>query len=93
VNKEYVLTNIRERLDILHERYKLACNGKNSSGELLKPATAAVTRSLVRRDYGICKLIEELTCMINENRLNLSDTALEGLDKLIEPIERHTRLK
>jgi hypothetical protein len=93
VNKTYVLSTVKDRAKLLKNRYRLAVNNKDELGMDMKPTVAAVVRSHLKRDYNLCKLVEELTESIIDEKLALSEDALAGLDKLVEPIERHRRLR
>jgi len=94
MDKEYVLWMLEERIKILHQRYLAYCNGKNEYGEELSAGVAATKRTLTKQDYNLCLLIKELITDCKKNVCGyLSPEALEGLERLIEPYERHRNLR
>lgn len=94
MDKEYVLFTIRARIEELKNRYKMLCHGKDEQGNVLKnKGSAAVTRSQTKRDLNYCYLVEELITGTPGKLTILTDEAMEGLERLMEPCERHRRLK
>lgn len=89
MNKEYVLETIEARLKELRKRYNAACNLKTEFGETLSSGSAAYYRTTYTQQINMCILIKELLKGVTE----LSDEANEGLYRLIEPVERHRRMK
>jgi hypothetical protein len=93
MDKEYVLYNLRERMAVLKERYRIYCQGKNTDGKEISYGTAGVYRNKVLRDLHLCMLVEELVTAVPGKTCLLSDDALDGLSKLMEPCERYERLR
>jgi len=89
MDKEYVLFTLRQRIAVLKDRYRLLCHGKTSQSY----GGSAVSRSEAKRDLNLCLLVEELIVGTPGKLTVLSDEAQEGLEKLMEPLERHRRLK
>jgi hypothetical protein len=86
----FVLEEVNERLATLHARYRVECNGMINHRSY---GSAQVTRTQLRRDYNLCSLFRELLELISLEHIDLSDEAMDGLTKLIEPTERHRRKK
>jgi len=93
MDKEYVLFTIRERIAELKHRYNMHCNMKDEFGKEFNRDVSAVYRSNVKRDLRLCMLVEELIVGTPGKLTVLSDEATEGLEKLMEPYERHRRMK
>lgn len=93
MDKEYVLFKLRERISILKERFRLINHLKDEWGNDVNKYTAATKRTLYKQDLNLCLLIEELIVASPGQLCILSDEATEGLERLMEPLERHRRLK
>lgn len=94
MDREYVLFTIRARIDELKNRYKLLCHGKDEQGNVLvNKGSAAVARSEAKRDLQYCYLVEELLCGTIGKIIMLTEPATEGLERLMEPCERHRRTR
>jgi len=93
MDKEYALYTIRERLGELKRRYNILCNGRDETGRELSYGTAANYRCDIKRDMNLLYLIEELIVASPGKLCNLSDAAAKGLEMIMEPCERHRRLK
>lgn len=94
MDKEYVLFTLQERIAELKQRYKMLCHLKDEHGnDISNKYTAAVNRTQVKRDLNLCLLVEELITATPGKVCVFSDEAIEGLERLIEPTERHRRLK
>ena len=94
MDKEYILFTLRERIKELKRRYGLINHGKDEHGRVIETSENAlrVRRHNIKRDLNLCKLIEELV-VNNTKVLTLSDDALVGLESIMEPMERHRRLR
>jgi hypothetical protein len=92
INKQYILDNMDERIQILEDRYRMYCKSEDEAGMPLSYGTAAVYRSNTKRDLALCTLLYELVSYIKKDDLELSKMAEDGLDKVMEPLERHRRL-
>jgi len=94
MDKEYVLYTIRQRIEELKHRYKMLCHLKDEDGtEIKNKYTAAVKRTEAKRDLQYCLLVEELIVGTPGKLAILSEEATQGLERLMEPCERHRRLK
>lgn len=93
MDKEYALLTLRERIEILKERYRLACHGLNEYGVELKKGVADTYRTGYKREMQLCMLVEELVSQIKSDEIPLSNDAENGLEKLMEPNERHRNCK
>lgn len=93
MDKEYANLILKHRIKVLKQRYKLLCHGLDDGGAAMKPKSAAVSRTLVRRELRTLQLIRELVNLIPDGRMYLSDDAESILEMLVEPNERHRRIK
>lgn len=93
MDKEYALMALNERIKILHKRYVTLCNNKNEDGKELTATVAQVSRSVTLKDLRLCKLVADLLKSETAKRLTLCEDALNGLEQLMEPNEKHRRLK
>jgi hypothetical protein len=93
MDKEYILAMLELRIVTLNKRYKLACHGKDDNGVNRGTYAMANTRTVCKKESHLCVLIKELIEQIKGPICDLSEEAQNGLEKLIEPIERHRRLK
>jgi hypothetical protein len=89
LDKEYISSNIDERLGVLRNRYYMYCEGENEWMELSK-GSAAQGRTRTIRDIHILLLVEELISHIDHNFV-LGEEAAKGYEALVEPIEKHRR--
>jgi hypothetical protein len=87
-DKRYVSDGVYQRLQVLHDRYYLYCNGQNENGTELTPGGAAVGRSKCKTDMDILMFVDELIGNIPHDFV-LSEEAAKGYEKLCEPYERH----
>jgi hypothetical protein len=85
----YMLCNTIDRKEELKTRWRLLLQGKDRYGELISSsATINRNRVIIARDLQICALVEELLMRIRDKEIILSDDAVKGYEKLIEPKER-----
>jgi hypothetical protein len=92
MDKHYIEYQLTSRINVLNERYFNYCNGVDETGRELSYGTAANYRAAALKDSDLCKLVMELITKAPQN-IELSDEAERGLEKLMEPLERHKRLK
>jgi len=92
MDKEYILFTMRDRIKTLQARYKHYLNGQDEYGAPLGYNTAAKYRSDTKLDLHKCMLVEELVSQIKTKEIPLTEEAENGLEKLMEPLERHRRL-
>jgi len=91
MDKEYVLYTIKQRIAELQKRYAKLCVGKDEDGNILSTTGYAQScRTACKKELNLCLLVEALV-MGTKTEL-LSEEAIEGLDRLIEPNDRHKRL-
>jgi hypothetical protein len=93
MDKRYIETQVSDRLEVLRLRYRCAVNCKDENDMEIKSTVAATLRSQFKRELCLCKLVYDMLNNIPDDEILLSDEALYGLDRLIEPVERHRRLK
>jgi hypothetical protein len=93
VDKEYLEGMLEERIDILKDRYNQLNRLQDEYGNAVKYSVAAVNKSLIRKDLRTCILVLELMHIITEDELTLTQEAMKGLDRLIEPMERFRNLR
>lgn len=87
MDKLYMMLKVRERLKALQKKYKSACHCKTVSGKELTDGAAAAVRTQCKRDMCILTLIQQL--LETSQAVYIEDEdAIEGFDKLVEPIER-----
>lgn len=93
MDKEYALYQLRERIAILKKRYHALNNCKDEWGGDVKPTVAYTLRHNTKREMNTCMLLEELITTMPGKLLCLTDGAMDALEKIMEPLERHRRLK
>jgi hypothetical protein len=93
MDREYALIVLQERMKTLKHRYQMLCHGLDEQGNDVNRDVAATNRSLLRKDLDLCMLVEELLICTESDWLFLSDEAVRGLERLMDPLERHRRLK
>lgn len=87
MDKLYMMLKVRERMATLHLKYKAACHCKAVNGKELTAGAAAAVRTQCKRDMCILALIQQL--LETSQAVYIEDEdAIEGFDKLVEPIER-----
>jgi hypothetical protein len=85
----YMLCNTIDRKEELKQRWKLLIQNKNRYGELItSAATINRYRVAIARDLQMCALVEELLMRIRDKEITLSNDAVKGYEKLVEPNER-----
>jgi hypothetical protein len=85
----YMLCNTIERKAELSNRWKLLVQSKDRYGEpITSTATVNRNRVIVARDSQLCSLVEELLMRIRDKEILLSEEAVKGYEKLVEPKER-----
>jgi hypothetical protein len=89
MDKDYILETLRERIVKLRNNYKAAVINVDN----LTYGSAAVARSKAKQQLGICLLLEELIVSIPGSMVALSDDAFDALERAIDPMEKHGRLK
>lgn len=90
MDKEYMLLKCRARLKELRARYHKACLNQNENGDAIPIATAATNRSNLKRDISILVLLEQL--LVTSKAVYIEDEeAIDGFDRLVEPVERVIR--
>ena len=92
MDKEYVLHMLEQRIEELKNRYRLACHGQNEDGTEIR-SNASQIRHATKRDINICMLVEELITATPGRLVPLTDEANAALEKILEPMERHRRLR
>jgi len=80
MDKSFVLSEIEERIETLHERYRAAVQRDN-----------AQQRTHCKRDIQILGLLKQLVEQVSAPRLELDSDAMDGLERLVSPNERHRR--
>jgi hypothetical protein len=85
----YMLCTTIDRKEELKTRWKLLIQGKDRYGEeITSVATINRNRVIIARDLQICALVEELLMRIRDKEIMLSEDAVKGYEKLVEPKER-----
>jgi hypothetical protein len=85
----YMLCTTIERKEELKARWKLLLQNKDRDGKVLtSTATINRYRVIIARDLQMCALVEELLMRIRDKEIMLSNDAVKGYEKLVEPKER-----
>jgi UDP-N-acetyl-D-mannosaminuronate dehydrogenase len=85
----YMLCTTIERKEELKTRWKLLLQHKDRDGaDIASAATVNRYRVIVARELQMCALVEELLMRIRDKEIVLSNDAVKGYEKLIEPKER-----
>jgi hypothetical protein len=85
----YMLTMTIERKEELKWRWKQLLQNKDRDGKLItSAATVNRYRVIIARDVQMCALVEELLMRVRDKEIMLSNDAVKGYEKLIEPKER-----
>jgi hypothetical protein len=85
----YMLCTTIERKEELKTRWRLLLQNKDRDGKVLtSTATVNRYRVIVARDLQMCSLVEELLMRIRADEIMLSNDAVKGYEKLVEPKER-----
>jgi hypothetical protein len=93
MDKLYINGKLSDRIDALKYRYRMATYDKNDDGYPIKACTAASIRTATNKELQICYLIEELIASTPGKECLLSEDAEKGLERILEPLERHRRLR
>lgn len=88
MNKEYMLLSIRNRIDILKQRIKDTISMKGYN----KQSTAQFDRTKYKQELQLCMLLELLLLNCKTDTIDDED-AIKGFERLVNPMERHRRLK
>lgn len=83
MKKDYMLSLIEARLAELLIKYKEACNNKSIDGRQFTQSGAACTRSRLKRDICLLKLVYRLLNAAGDIELNDLD-AISGFEKLVK---------
>jgi hypothetical protein len=85
----YMLCTTISRKEELKNRWMLLLQDKNQYGEIIK-STATINRYrvIITRDLQMCSLVEELLMRVRDKEIMLSNAAVKGYEKLVEPKER-----
>jgi hypothetical protein len=85
----YMLCNTMERKDELKQRWKLLAQNRDRYSNIIS-STATINRYrvIITRELQMCALIEELLMRIQDKEIKLSNDAVKGYEKLVEPKER-----
>jgi UDP-N-acetyl-D-mannosaminuronate dehydrogenase len=85
----YMLSMTIERKEELKARWKLLLQNKDRDGKnLTSTATVNRYRVIIARDLQMCALVEELLMRVRDKEIMLSNDAVKGYEKLVEPRER-----
>ena len=89
MTKEYMLELVDVRIAVLDRRYTNACNNMDDKGEqALSKGSAAAVRTQSKRDIQLLLLVKELLTGY-KGGCDLSEDALDGFYRIVEPVERH----
>jgi len=91
MKKLFLQDQFEARITLLKRRYASGCVHKNVDGTPLSKGNATAIRTLTKRDLNTCILFKELLAMVGDDVLDLSDEAMNGLERLVMPVERHKR--
>jgi hypothetical protein len=85
----YMLTMTIERKEELKWRWKQLLQNKDRDGKVITSvATVNRYRVIIARDLQMCALVEELLMRVRDKEIMLSNDAVKGYEKLVEPKER-----
>ena len=93
MDKDYMLVLVRERIEQLQQRYKLAARCRDDNGELITNGAAAAIRTQCKRDLQILKVIEQLLLYCSSSLYLDDEDIIAGFHRLCEPTERFRRQK
>ena len=89
MTREYMLELVDVRIAVLDRRYTNACNNMDDVGEhALSKGSAAAVRTQSKRDIQLLLLVKELLIGCKGD-CDLSEDALDGFYRIVEPVERH----
>ena len=91
MDKEYVLAEIRARQVILKNRYRLMCHCQDENGQQVKATVAYTLRHNIKKELNLLLLVEECIVGTPGKLVAYSDDAMDALERLLFPIERHKR--
>lgn len=89
MNKEYMERLIKDRLQILQERYKAACSCHDEQGKELTSGNAAAVRTQCKRDMQILNLLYALLGWVSKDMFISDEDMITNFHRLVEPIERY----
>lgn len=94
MEKKWMLDNIQDRIDVLKSYLRSYTNGMEvGSGKKLSSGSAAYKRTITRRDLHICYLLEDILQQIKKEDIYVSEQGENGFERLVDPNERHIRLR
>ncbi|GMO30524.1 MAG: hypothetical protein Pg6A_19550 [Termitinemataceae bacterium] len=89
MDRLFVLELLRDRIRLLHKRYRASIQWHTEDGIELTYSNAQRIRTSSLTDMKRCQLVEELIGRLDTERLQLSDVSQEALLQMVEPCERH----
>lgn len=94
MEKKWMLENVRYRIDVLKGYLRSYTNGVEvGSGKKLSSGSAAYKRTTTRRDLHICYLLEDILQQLSKESIYVSEEGENGFERLVDPNERHIRLR
>lgn len=88
MNKDYLLTQIRARIEQVEVEYRKYFDLEN--GPSKSYSGAACSRSRLKKDLGTLRLLEYLIIRCPDT-MELIDSLVEAFDRLVEPRKLNTR--